>query len=75
MDKFSTAGLSVFAELQALDAHSAPQSMSDCANRLAEALGGSLPDEGHQALTTNKIKSIQKAAPPLSANRDARSQT
>ena len=74
MDKFSTTGLSVFAELQALDAHSTLQSMLDCANKLADALGGSLLDENHQALTTSKIKSIKKAARLFFARPDASGQ-
>lgn len=60
MDKLSTTGLSVFAELQAADANATLMAMLDSAHKLADTLGGRLLDENHHALTTTKIKSIQQ---------------
>lgn len=71
MDEFSTAGLSVFAELQAAEARSTLTAALDCAHRLADTLGGRLLDEDHQVLTTIKIREIQEAVQSFFAGRHA----
>ena len=62
LDNFSTTTLSVFAELQATDSEQVLDGIFDCANRLADILGGRLLDEDRQALTTAKIRTMREAA-------------